>query len=103
MDSTFESFSTDKKKASNLVTTTYQKSQTQKNHQTSQHLIHIKNLPVSTTEYNILEFFKPHQPLSVKIYCDNFGQISGEADVEFFSHHDAVKAMSENQFNSGNL
>jgi hypothetical protein len=39
------------------------------------------------------QFFRPIEPVNVRIILENGGRPSGEADVEFATHEEAVKAM----------
>lgn len=39
------------------------------------------------------QFFRPIEPVNVRIIMENGGRPSGEADVEFATHEEAVKAM----------
>jgi len=41
----------------------------------------------------ILQFFRPIEPVNVRIILENGGRPSGEADVEFATHEEALKAM----------
>lgn len=59
----------------------------------------MRGLPYRANEYDIYEFFRPLQPISVKILYDDLGRVSGEADVEFVTHEDAAKAMNRNKAN----
>ncbi|XP_020290011.1 heterogeneous nuclear ribonucleoprotein H2-like isoform X3 [Pseudomyrmex gracilis] len=61
------------------------------------HSIHMRGLPFKATEQDIADFFRPLQPISVRIILENGGRPSGEADVEFATHEEAVKAMSKDK------
>jgi heterogeneous nuclear ribonucleoprotein F/H len=61
------------------------------------HTVHMRGLPYKTTEGEIYEFFLPLRPVSVRILFDEMGRASGEADVEFATHEDAVKAMNKDK------
>ena len=43
----------------------------------------------------IFQFFRPVVPINIRLLYDNSCRASGEADVEFASHEEAVKAMSK--------
>lgn len=61
------------------------------------HTVHMRGLPYKTDEREIFEFFLPLRPVSVNIIYDDLGRASGEADVEFATHEDAVKAMNKDK------
>lgn len=63
------------------------------------HNIHMRGLPFRATQSDIAEFFRPVVPVSIRLVYDNSGRASGEADVEFAMHEDAVKAMSKDKSN----
>jgi len=42
-----------------------------------------------------LQFFQPVVPINIRLLYDNSGRASGEADVEFATHEEAVKGMSK--------
>lgn len=45
------------------------------------------------TLWILFQFFRPIEPVNVRIIMENAGRPSGEADVEFASHEEALKAM----------
>ncbi|XP_018574155.1 heterogeneous nuclear ribonucleoprotein H isoform X1 [Anoplophora glabripennis] len=61
------------------------------------HCVHMRGLPFKATQSDILDFFKPVIPVNVRLLQDHTGRASGEADVEFASHDDAVRAMSKDK------
>ena len=61
------------------------------------HTVHMRGLPYKCTEGEIFEFFLPLRPITVQILFDDLGRPSGEADVEFATHDDAVKAMNKDK------
>ncbi|RLU15693.1 hypothetical protein DMN91_011448 [Ooceraea biroi] len=61
------------------------------------HSIHMRGLPFKATEQDIADFFRPIDPVNVRIILENGGRPSGEADVEFASHEEAVKAMCKDK------
>ncbi|XP_072749404.1 heterogeneous nuclear ribonucleoprotein F isoform X2 [Anoplolepis gracilipes] len=63
----------------------------------SVHSIHMRGLPFKATEQDIADFFRPIEPVNVRIILENGGRPSGEADVEFATHEEAVKAMCKDK------
>ncbi|XP_033230351.1 heterogeneous nuclear ribonucleoprotein H-like [Belonocnema kinseyi] len=63
----------------------------------SMHCIHMRGLPFRATEQDIADFFRPLAPVNIRIILENSGRASGEADVEFATHEEAVKAMSKDK------
>lgn len=61
------------------------------------HCIHMRGLPFRATEQDIADFFRPIVPINIRIILENNGRASGEADVEFATHEEAVKAMSKDK------
>ncbi|XP_018328130.1 heterogeneous nuclear ribonucleoprotein H-like isoform X2 [Agrilus planipennis] len=61
------------------------------------HCVHMRGLPFKATQMDIADFFKPIIPVSIRLLQDGSGRASGEADVEFASHEDAVRAMSKDK------
>ncbi|TNN56268.1 Heterogeneous nuclear ribonucleoprotein H3 [Liparis tanakae] len=61
------------------------------------HFVHMRGLPFRATEGDIATFFSPLSPLRVHIDVAPNGKSTGEADVEFRCHEDAVAAMSKDK------
>lgn len=49
--------------------------------------------------YLFFQFFSPLNPVRVHIEIGPDGRVTGEADVEFATHEDAVAAMSKDKAN----
>ncbi|XP_017777377.1 PREDICTED: heterogeneous nuclear ribonucleoprotein H-like [Nicrophorus vespilloides] len=61
------------------------------------HCIHMRGLPFRASQMDIADFFKPIIPVDIHLLSDNSGRASGEADVEFACHEDAIRAMSKDK------
>ncbi|KAA0184425.1 hypothetical protein HAZT_HAZT011596 [Hyalella azteca] len=59
------------------------------------HSVHMRGLPFKATDYDVMDFFKPLETVNITFVQDNNGRASGEADVEFATHSDALKAMGK--------
>ncbi|KAG8241960.1 Heteroproteinous nuclear ribonucleoprotein H [Homalodisca vitripennis] len=62
-----------------------------------QHSIHMRGLPFRANQTDIADFFRPVNPVNIRIVYDDNGRPSGEADVEFSTHEDALRAMSKDK------
>lgn len=62
------------------------------------HTVHMRGLPFRANEKDIADFFRPVVPIHIDIHYEN-GRPSGEADVDFATHNDAVQAMSKDRTN----
>uniref|UniRef100_A0A8C2FS16 Heterogeneous nuclear ribonucleoprotein H1, like n=1 Tax=Cyprinus carpio TaxID=7962 RepID=A0A8C2FS16_CYPCA len=69
---------------------------------TTGHCVHMRGLPYRATEPDIYNFFSPLNPVRVHIEIGPDGRVTGEADVEFATHEDAVAAMSKDKANMRN-
>lgn len=67
-------------------------------HDGAGHRIHMRGLPFRATEDDIAEFFHPLHPVAIHIGYEG-GRATGEADVEFATHDDAVRAMGRDKCN----
>ncbi|KAM9325152.1 heterogeneous nuclear ribonucleoprotein H3 [Gastrophryne carolinensis] len=65
----------------------------------SGHFVHMRGLPFRASESDIANFFSPLSPIRVHIDIGADGRATGEADVEFGTHEDAVAAMSKDKNN----
>ncbi|KAF2353247.1 RNA recognition motif domain [Trinorchestia longiramus] len=63
------------------------------------HCVHMRGLPFKASEMDIADFFRPLNPINICIVKDHTGRPSGEADIEFACHEDAVRAMSRDKAN----
>lgn len=50
-----------------------------------------------TLQNVMFQFFKPIVPINIRLLQDHTGRASGEADAEFASHEEAVRAMSKDK------
>ncbi|XP_063059831.1 heterogeneous nuclear ribonucleoprotein H1, like isoform X3 [Engraulis encrasicolus] len=66
-------------------------------HSTTGHCVHMRGLPYRASENDIYSFFSPLNPVRVHIEVGPDGRVTGEADVEFATHEDAVAAMSKDK------
>ncbi|XP_006824910.1 heterogeneous nuclear ribonucleoprotein H3-like isoform X2 [Saccoglossus kowalevskii] len=64
---------------------------------TTGHVIHMRGLPFRATDQEIRQFFQPVNPTKVHIQYESGGRATGEADVEFATHEDAVAGMSKDK------
>ncbi|XKL66999.1 hypothetical protein PGB90_010419 [Kerria lacca] len=61
------------------------------------HIVHMRGLPYRALEDDIAIFFRPLEPIDIRILYDKTERPSGEAIVEFASHEEAVEAMSKDK------
>lgn len=65
------------------------------------HYVHMRGLPFEVSAKDIVKFFSPLVVSKILIKCDPDGRLSGEADVYFSCHEDAVAAMSRDLLHIG--
>ncbi|XP_020371804.1 heterogeneous nuclear ribonucleoprotein H3 isoform X2 [Rhincodon typus] len=63
----------------------------------SGHFVHMRGLPFRAREDDVAHFFSPLNPLRIHLEYGSDGRATGEADVEFATHEDAVAAMSKDK------
>ncbi|CAG0914120.1 unnamed protein product [Notodromas monacha] len=61
------------------------------------HVIRMRGLPFRATDADIKDFFKPLLPVSVHLDHNDSGKPTGEADVEFATYEDALRAMTKDR------
>ncbi|XP_006627257.2 G-rich sequence factor 1 [Lepisosteus oculatus] len=59
--------------------------------------IHIRGLPFQVTGQDVAEFFSPLKLVKIQIEYSGDGRATGEADVYFATHEEAVMAMSRDR------
>merc|ERR1719334_483987 len=64
---------------------------------TTGHAVHMRGLPFRASEADVMTFFSPLVPSAIHIHFEPSGRATGEADVEFESHEDAVEAMKRDK------
>ena len=67
----------------------------------SNHGVRMRGLPWSAKEKDITDFFQPLAVVKVVMSFDQLGRPSGDAEVYFSSHEDAVAAMQKNRQHIG--
>uniref|UniRef100_UPI003AAC8F82 G-rich sequence factor 1 n=1 Tax=Centroberyx gerrardi TaxID=166262 RepID=UPI003AAC8F82 len=65
------------------------------------HYVHVRGLPFQVTGQDVVQFFSPLALSKILIECGPDGTPSGEADVFFTCHQDAVDAMSRDKLHLG--
>ncbi|XP_054895625.1 G-rich sequence factor 1 [Poeciliopsis prolifica] len=65
------------------------------------HYIHMRGLPFHVTGEDIVNFFSPLMVSKILVEFGPSGRPSGEADVFFHCHRDALDAMSRDRMNMG--
>ncbi len=68
---------------------------------TTGHMIHMRGLPYEATQGDVFQFYAPLNPVEVRILREESGRPKGEADVDFGSQGDCMKAMEKNKQNMG--
>ncbi|XP_013408423.1 heterogeneous nuclear ribonucleoprotein H3 [Lingula anatina] len=63
------------------------------------HSVHCRGLPFQATEQDILDFFRPLNPVNVVIHFQPNGRATGEADVDFATHEESQEAMKKDKTN----
>ncbi|NXL44558.1 GRSF1 factor, partial [Podilymbus podiceps] len=59
------------------------------------HFVHMRGFPTQASAQDIVNFFAPLKPTKIMVEYNSHGDATGEADVHFESHEDAVAAMAK--------
>ncbi|XP_020844165.1 G-rich sequence factor 1 [Phascolarctos cinereus] len=63
----------------------------------SLHFVHMRGLPFQANAQDIVNFFAPLKPVRITMEYSSSGKATGEADVHFETHEDAVAAMGKDR------
>ncbi|XP_043530409.1 G-rich sequence factor 1 [Chiloscyllium plagiosum] len=61
------------------------------------HNVHMRGLPFRVNGQDIVKFFQPLRPVRIIVEYGPDGKATGEADVHFATHDDAVAAMTKDK------
>lgn len=70
-------------------------------HNSALHYIHMRGLPFQVAGEDVVKFFSPLAVSKILIECGPEGRPSGEADVYFSCHQDALTAMTRDRMYIG--
>ncbi|BFZ11938.1 hypothetical protein BsWGS_14977 [Bradybaena similaris] len=63
------------------------------------HTVHMRGLPFEATEQDVFDFFSPIQPVQCTFEFGYKGRPTGEANVDFATHQEAIGAMKKHRTN----
>uniref|UniRef100_A0A0B7ASE6 RRM domain-containing protein n=1 Tax=Arion vulgaris TaxID=1028688 RepID=A0A0B7ASE6_9EUPU len=63
------------------------------------HSVHMRGLPFQSVEQDVFDFFSPVQPIRCEFEFGDNGRPTGEANVDFATHQEAVEAMKKHKCN----
>jgi len=63
------------------------------------HSVHMRGLPFQALEQDVFDFFSPIQPVRCEFEYNDNGRATGEANVDFATHQEAVEAMKKHKSN----
>uniref|UniRef100_UPI00398E962A G-rich sequence factor 1-like isoform X2 n=1 Tax=Pristiophorus japonicus TaxID=55135 RepID=UPI00398E962A len=61
------------------------------------HNVHMRGLPFRVNGQDVVKFFQPVRPVRIIVEYGPDGKATGEADVHFATHEDAVAAMTKDK------
>lgn len=65
------------------------------------HSVQMRGLPWEASLQDVLDFFKPVEPVDVRLLFEAGGRAKGQCDVDFRTHEDAEAAMLKDKENMG--
>lgn len=68
-------------------------------HSKTGHSVHMRGLPFQALEQDVFDFFSPIQPVRCEFEYGDNGRATGEANVDFATHGEAVEAMKKHKSN----
>ncbi|BFZ17813.1 hypothetical protein BsWGS_20852 [Bradybaena similaris] len=63
------------------------------------HSVHMRGLPFQAAEQDVFDFFSPIQPVRCEFEFGHQGRPTGEANVDFATHQEALEAMKKHRTN----
>uniref|UniRef100_A0A0B7AU52 RRM domain-containing protein n=1 Tax=Arion vulgaris TaxID=1028688 RepID=A0A0B7AU52_9EUPU len=63
------------------------------------HSVHMRGLPFQAVEQDVFDFFSPIQPVRCEFEFGDNGRPTGEANVDFATHQEALEAMKKHKTN----
>ncbi|KAL8597448.1 hypothetical protein ACOMHN_050946 [Nucella lapillus] len=63
------------------------------------HSVHMRGLPFQAQQQDVFDFFSPLQPVRVNFEMGDTGRPTGEANVDFATHQEALEAMKKHKSN----
>lgn len=63
------------------------------------HSVHMRGMPFLAIEQDVFDFFAPIQPVRVEFEYGSDGRRTGEANVDFATHQEALEAMKKHRSN----
>ncbi|CAG5131528.1 unnamed protein product [Candidula unifasciata] len=63
------------------------------------HSVHMRGLPFQAAEQDVFDFFSPIQPVRCEFEFGENGRPTGEANVDFATHQEALEAMKKHRTN----
>uniref|UniRef100_A0A0B7ASE3 RRM domain-containing protein n=1 Tax=Arion vulgaris TaxID=1028688 RepID=A0A0B7ASE3_9EUPU len=61
--------------------------------------VHMRGLPFQAAEQDVFDFFSPIQPVRCEFEFGDNGRPTGEANVDFATHQEAIEAMKKHKSN----